>query len=312
MGIDLFVGGHAGTLPGKNGTRERDTLTGKRMFTAVHSPNHAGFGAVQDVIGLIDSGAFTDPLNKRLTPDRALERQLTWENKASDKWGADWQAYGLVSYDVLIDEMWSNGKRTKQRWSLTQADWAIRETIESARYLASQRERLSPRRLILSAQGVDAGQYRECMQEVLKVAKPADIIGLGGWCILGRFRSWMPEFWRTLWVTFPLIRQAGIKDVHIFGVLYQPALGGMLWLADQYSLNVSTDSTAPVKACLWKCDDKTTDAYRKKSGTRAESGYWLDNVEWWSSALASLRQSQYYKEPPNLELCRQLDLFQGE
>jgi hypothetical protein len=306
--IDLFVGGHAGTLPAKDGTRERDTLTGRRMFTAVHAPNNAGFNSTNDLIGVIDSGAFSDAIDKRLTPARALERQLTWENKASDKWSGDWQSYALVSYDVLIDEVWTNGERKKQRWSIGRADWAVSETIESARYLASQREQLNPRRLVLSCQGVDAIQYRECVQEVLNIALPTDIIGFGGWCILGRFTSWLPEFWRTLRATFPLIQQAGIKDVHIFGVLYQPALGGMLWLADEYGLNVSTDSTAPVKACLWKCDDKTTDAYRKKSGTRAESGYWLDNVDWWKNTLSNLRQSKYYKEPPTFELCRQLEL----
>ena len=310
MGVDLFVGGHAGTLPSLDGGRERDHLTGKRMFTAVHPPNFAGLSNPARVIGIIDSGAFSDPLNKRLTPEQALSRQLIWESKAGDKWGYPWQAYGLVSYDVLIDETWSNGERKKERWSIGRADWAVRETAEAARYLAGQRERLSPRRLVLSCQGVDSIQYQECMAEILKVAQADDIIGFGGWCILGRFTSWLPEFWRTLRLTFPMIARAGVKDVHIFGVLYQPALGGMLWLADQYGLRISTDSTAPIKACLWKCDDKTTDAYRKKSGTRAKSGYWLDNVKWWVDTLANLRQSEYYKEPTNLDSVRQLDLFQ--
>lgn len=309
MGIDLFVGGHAGTLPSRDGGRERDTLTGKRMFTAVHPPNFAGLSNPAKVMGIIDSGAFSDPPEKRLTPEAALSRQLVWESKAGNKWGQTWQAYALVSYDLLIDEVWSNGERKKERWSIKRADWAVRETVEAAQYLAGQREHLSPRRLILSAQGVDSIQYREAMAEILKVATPNDIIGFGGWCILGRFTSWLPEFWRTLHLTFPMIAQRGIKDVHIFGVLYQPALGGMLYLADQYGLKVSTDSTAPIKACLWKCDDKTTDAYRKKSGTRAKSGYWLDNCDWWADTLANLRQSEYYKAPPNLEPCRQLDLF---
>lgn len=309
--ISLFVGGHAGTLPALDGGRERDTLTGKRMFSAVHAPNFAGFDNPAKVQGIIDSGAFSDALDKRLTPEQALNRQLTWESKAAQKWESPWQAYGLVSYDVLIDETWSNGERKKQRWSISRADWAVKETIEAARYLASQRERLSPRRLVLSAQGVDSIQYQECMAEVLKVATTDDIIGFGGWCILGRFTSWLPEFWRTLRLTFPMIAGVGIKDVHIFGVLYQPALGGMLYLADQHGLSISTDSTAPIKACLWKCDDKTTDAYRKKSGTRALSGYWLDNVDWWVGVLNNLRQSEHYKEPPILKPCRQLELFEG-
>jgi hypothetical protein len=308
-GIELFVGGHAGTLPSRDGGRERDSLTGKRMFTAVHPPNFAGFSNPAKVQGIIDSGAFSIDPRKRPASDKALERQLNWESKASDKWGEAWQAYGLVSNDILIDETWSSGERKKQRWSIKEADWAVRETVEAAQYLASQRERLVPRRLVLSVQGVDSIQYQECMAEVLRVATPDDIIGFGGWCILGRFTSWLPEFWRTLRLTFPMIVQKGCQDIHIFGVLYQPALGGMLYLADQYGLKVSTDSTAPIKACLWKCEDKTTEAYRKKAGTRVKSGYWLDNCNWWQNTLTNLRQSEYYKEPPNLESCRQLDLF---
>ena len=299
MSITLFVGGHAGTLPGPAGGRERGDLTGSRMFTAAHKPNLIRIENPASLLGIIDSGAFSDSCDDRLTPEQALERQLTWETKAGEKWGIDWAAYALVSYDLLIDEVWSNGERKKQRWTIGQADRAIRETISAARFLAGQRERLYPRRLVLSCQGVDAIQYRECMQEILSVATPADIIGFGGWCILGRLTSWLPEFWRTIRGTFPLIARAGIKDVHIFGVLYLPALGGMLWLADQYGLNISTDSTAPVIACTWK--------NKKKAGVKVESGYWRDNVDWWKSTLANLRQSEYYKEPPNLELCRQLE-----
>jgi hypothetical protein len=299
MGIDLFVGGHAGTLPGRNGEREREDLAGKRMFTAAHRPNKLLY--LDHVQGIIDSGAFTDSLDSRLTPEQSLERQLAWEDKASQLWEHNWLAYGLVSYDVLIDETWSSGERKKQRWSINQAEWAVRETIESARYLAGKREELKPRRLILSCQGVDSIQYRECMTEILKVSIPDDIIGFGGWCILGRMTRYLPEFWRTLRATFPLIQEAGIKDIHIFGVLYQPALGGMLWLADRYGLRISTDSTAPVLACTYK--------NKKKAGVRVESGYWRDNTDWWVQTLANLRQSPYYKEPPTLELCRQLDLF---
>jgi hypothetical protein len=82
---------------------------------------------------------------------------------------------------------------------------------------------------------------------------------------------------------------AGVRRVHIFGVLYLPALGGLLWLADQYGLEVSTDSTAPMLACAFK--------NRKKSGARAE--YWRDNVAWSKAALGNLREDnkEYYREP---------------
>lgn len=294
MGVTLYVGGHASRVQG-----EAQTLHGNRMFTAAHRPQTCALDGAH-VCGLVDSGAFTDAPEKRLTPDTALDRQLHWETLASDKWSTPFRAAGLVSYDLLIDETWVAGERHKRRWSVQDAERAVDITIEAAAYLASQRERLAPRTLILSAQGVDAMQYTECAVEVLKVATPADWLGLGGWCILGRERRWMPTFWQTLRSVLPLAAKV-VKNIHIFGVLYQPALGGLLWLADQYGLSVSTDSTSPILNCTWK--DK------KKSGARCH--YWRDNVAWWIDTLANLRTSEYYREPPTTAPARQLTLLEA-
>jgi len=297
MGVTLYIGGQPGTVRG-----DQDDLSGYRMFTAAHRPRKIETSP-KKILGYLDSGAFSDPADKRLSSDEALCRQLAWERKANDQWGAPWQAQGIVSYDLLIDETWVNGEKHKRRWSIKQADIAIRETIEAAQYLTTQRPHLTPRRLILSCQGVDAIQYRECAQAILNLAQPQDIIGLGGWCILGRVRSLLPEFWKTLYAVLPLVADKGIKDVHIFGVLYQPALGGLLWLADQYGLNISTDSSAPIRSAV--C---TSDRTRKKAGCRV-NGDWRDNVQWWIETLGNLRQSEFYREPPNLPLSRQLPLF---
>jgi hypothetical protein len=296
MGIKLFVGGHAGTLPGPDGiSREREDLNGARMFSAAWKPNFALYDpALLDA--MLDSGAFTDSPQDRLTPDRALERQLLWEQRASNLWGFEFRANYIVSYDLLIDETWVAGERHKRRWTIQDGERAVGKTVEAARYLAQRRAELSPRRLVLSAQGVDAMQYAECANEVLKVAEPGDIFGLGGWCILGRQRSLLPEFWRTLYKVLPAVAEAGVQDVHIFGVLWQPALGGLLCLADRHGLNVSTDSTAPVMACTWK----------DKSKSCARRPYWRDNVDWWKSALTGLRHSEHYRQPPNLVAGRQL------
>ena len=304
MGVTLFVGGHAGTIRG-----ERETITGKRMFTAAYPPQAAAFSRMADVVGYLDSGAFSDSPAHRLSFEDALTRQLKWEKKASGKWASrsqepcEWKSSALVSYDLLIDEVWLAGEKHKRRWTIQQAEMAVKETVGAARFLASRRNELAPRRLILSAQGVDAMQYRECVQAILKVATLDDIIGFGGWCILGRFTSWLPEFWRTLYATLPLIAQKGIKDIHIFGVLYLPALGGMLWLADRLGLRLSTDSSAPVKSAACKSAES-----RRKAGCRAD-GY-LANVTWWQTALASLRQTEWYKQPPQHELVRQLALWE--
>lgn len=290
-GVTLYVGGHAGTVQG-----EREDLAGERMFTAAHPPQAARFDqGLPD--GVIDSGAFTDAPDKRLTPEGALGRQLAWELWASEIWRLPlaWRASGLVSYDLLIDETWIAGERHKRRWDIREADRAVRTTVEAAAYLSSQRQRLAPRTLILSAQGVDALQYAECAAGVLQHALPGDWFGLGGWCILGLRKSLLPVFWQTLHIVLPMVKVAGLSHVHIFGVTWLPALGGLLALADKYELTVSTDSTGPVLSCTWKD--------WKKAGARMP--YWRDNVNWWKGTLAELRTSPHYKMPPELALARQ-------
>jgi hypothetical protein len=237
-----------------------------------------------------------------MTPEAALERQLTWERKASTIWGVEgWQARYIVSYDLLIDEVWTGGARHKQRWSVRDAERAVQVTIDAAHYLASRRAALAPRTLILSAQGVDAIQYEECAVDVLKAAQPGDWFGFGGWCILGMRRSWMPVFWQALRRVLPLVAQAGLTHVHIFGVLWRPPLGGLLWLADQHGLTVSTDSKGPIMQTVW-----TTRTY-----SNARMPYWRDNVAWWQHALATLRDSEFYQEPPRLVAARQHDFFEA-
>lgn len=289
QGVRLFVGGHAGTVQG-----EREDLVGDRMFSAAHQPQAARI-ALPGLRGLLDSGAFTDKPERRLTPERALDRQLRFEATATRIWKGSWQAYGLVSYDRLIDETWVAGERHKRRWSVRQAESAVRETVEAAKYLAGERARLGNRRLVLSAQGVDALQYAECAAGVLQSTCAGDMFGLGGWCILGLKPSLLPTFWATLRLVLPMVAYAGVKEVHIFGVMWLPALGGLLYLADELGLSVSTDSTGPVLACTWK------DAV--KAGARMT--YWRNNVTWWKTTLRYLRNTKHYKAPPEIPAMRQ-------
>lgn len=297
--VRLFVGGY-GTYAGGR----RFLLGGDREFSAAH-PVRSDVPEGEPVCGLLDSGAFSDRPEARLTSAQALDRQLRWERSAAKKWGRPgWRASWLVSYDRLIDETWVAGQRHKRRWSVAEAETAVSETVEAAAYLASQRERLAPRELVLSCQGVDAGQYAECVRAVVSVSTSADVIGLGGWCILGRWKSWMPTFWATLWRVVPEIAAAGVSRIHIFGVLYQPALGGLLWLADQHGLTVSTDSSAPVLSAVY-----SSTRARKKAGCLAPDGDWETNTRLHVQRLAELRASPYYVCPPRVEAARQLVLL---
>lgn len=293
MSVTLYVGCDVHRVQ-----RRRVALTGPRCFTAAYGP-HSRF-TPQEAAGvraLLDSGAFSDPPERRLTPEGSLERQLRWEGAAARNWGLDWSAEALVSYDRLIDEKWSGGVRRKERWGVREADRAVRETVEAARWLASQRDRLRPRTLALSCQGVDAAQYRECVQGVLAHAQPQDWIGLGGWCILGQRRHWMPTFHQAMRRCLPLIADHGVRRVHVFGVLYRPALGALLWLCDSLGLACSTDSTSPVLA-----------ATLKGSGN-ALAPTWEENVAAHQRRLEQLRAGPHYREPPGGPGARQQELF---
>lgn len=304
MGVRLFIGGQSGTVQG-----ERDDLTGDRCFTAAHQPKNArgSFTDPQQVCALLDSGAFTDPPAHRLTPELALQRQLRWELRASQRWQCDWRAYGLVSYDRLIDEVWVNGERRKRRWTLKEADLAVRETIDAAAFLTSQRAQLAPRKLFLACQGVDAIQYEECIVEVLKYAVSDDVVGMGGWCILGRWKSWLPEFWATIHRILPRIAAAGIKHIHIFGVLWLVPLGGLLYLADRYGLSLSTDSSTPILACTRK--DMKKAGIRVSFQANSGASFWRENCAYWRTTLANLRTSHLYQLPAQVKVCRQEMLF---
>ncbi len=283
-GVALYVGADA-----QNVQRRRLNLTGRRCFSGAYGPK-SRFTPEEaaQVIGILDSGAFSDAPADRLDPAAALERQLRWERDAQRFWRYPWRAEALVSYDLLIDEKWHHNQRRKDRWSVAEAERAVRITVEAAAYLASRRGQLAPRRLCLACQGVDHRQYAECAAGVLRHATPGDWIGLGGWCILGWWRSWLPEFWRTCRLVLPLVAEAGISRLHLFGVMYPPVLGGLLWLADRHGLTVSTDSSGPVLQPSWP------DA--KKAGALADT--WEANVAHWQRLLAGLRGSAHYREPP--------------
>jgi hypothetical protein len=296
MGVTLYVGGH--------GTRIGDTvldLHGERCLSSAHRP-FGGKGTLLDgkldasrMRVLLDSGAFTDPPARRLTPAGALARQLAWEREAGERWGAPgWKVQALVSYDRLIDEKWAGAKRTKERWGIAEAETAVRETIDGARYLAAQRGRLAGRTLVLACQGVDELQYDECAAEVLAVARPGDWIGLGGWCILGRWqRRWLPTFWAAMHRVVPKIAASGVAHVHLFGCLWLPAVAGLLWLADRHGLTVSVDSARPLM--------DVTRGDVTKAG--ALSTTWEGSVAAWRERMATVRQSHFYREPPSRSAC---------
>jgi hypothetical protein len=161
--------------------------------------------------------------------------------------------------------------------------------------------------LILSAQGVDAQQYLECVQEVVPLLREGDILGLGGWCIIGRLPAvMMPTFRETLRLVMPWVASRGVRWVHIWGVLYAPALGELLWMCDQYGIKVSTDSAGPVvKPAMGKWGYMgwtKLDYERPAPEVRGlHMALHVQAVRCW---LACLRQTKYYREPPEAKVKR--------
>jgi len=197
-----------------------------------------------------DSGAFNDPIDKRLTPKEALKRQL----KHAKKYDYFYTVRKLASYDLLIDEKWQDGTRTKQRWAESEAQSAIQETVRAAHFLSSHRYYIPDNvDLILSAQGVTAQQYGWCVTRLIPFFRENDVLGFGGWCILGKMRKrWMPTFLDTIIELIPFIaKEKFTNQIHIWGVIYPEALGCLLWMCNQYDIKLSTDSVGPqLRPCL--------------------------------------------------------------
>jgi hypothetical protein len=117
---------------------------------------------------------------------------------------------------------------------------------------------------------------------VLEAARPGDWLGLGGWCLLGRAKRLLPEFERAILAVLSMASARGLRHAHLFGVLWLPALGPLLWLADALGIVASVDSSAPVLAC--------TRVDPRKAGCRAT--HWKANVAWWRETLTGLRESK--------------------
>jgi hypothetical protein len=216
-----------------------------------------------------DSGAFSDGPNDRLTFAQALVRQV----RHAQKFGYVDQVTHVASYDLLIDERWQNGARFKERWNVDEAMVAVNETIVSAKWLSSRRgivERRFPalEGLILSAQGVTPRQYLECAERIIPLFKPGDVLGLGGWCIVGKLpKQLLPVLIDTMRLVVPAAAKAGIQRVHIWGVIFPRALAWVSSLCHAHGIHLSTDSAGPqLKPAFgeWGYGDWRNKAYQRQ------------------------------------------------
>jgi hypothetical protein len=121
----------------------------------------------------------------------------------------------------------------------------VNETIEAAQYLSNQRERLGKRKLILSCQGVSENQYLRCINEVTEVARPGDIIGLGGFCIISQSKEVEHQYYAIIKKAFPILHELGLNRIHIFGLgLFRTLVQTDIY-ARMHGIEVSYDTSSP-------------------------------------------------------------------
>lgn len=279
--IELFVNGIRRTISSFEGTKIIDEKTGSRQFSAAYCPPDPKFPQNSLTI-LLDSGTFTD--SRRLSLLEAYNRMYRWERKASSRWGYRIIANYWASYDRIGDS---------------------HSSIEAALFIVKRREMLTPRKLILTAQGgnqANQADYINCLRQILDIANPTDIIGLGGWANLGIKRLRIYQFINLIEQAIPLINSANIFQVHLWGVSWNIPLTYLLVLCDRYSIKLTTDSSSSLTP-FYKA--KTSQDALNKG---AFSTNWAINVALQQAKLATLKQSHLYQNL-SLGMAYQLSLF---
>lgn len=189
---------------------------------------------------VLDSGAFQDVRSEqRLSFEDALNRQLMFEKNVGRR------AEALVSYDRLVDEQINDTGQFKKRVDSSTGSEYVEETIRAAEFLSSKRHGLGQRKLILSCQGTSTEQYLQCIESILDFAEPEDIIGFGGFCILSKSKTYEKEFYEVISKAFPMIRDAGISRIHIFGMGVFRVLVQTDIFARMNGIECSYDTSAP-------------------------------------------------------------------
>lgn len=279
-GVKLFIGNATKWSGG-----ELQQLGGYRCFSIAKKSFNA-FPDVVDTLALLDSGAFSlTKEGKRARFDTILDTQLFWEYVVANHVLnlPEWKVHALSSYDWLIWE-----KHPTQL--ALGSEEKVNQTVAAALYLASQRSHLKGRHLILVCQGSIPQQYQDCVERVLTVAESDDWIGLGGLAKLGLRKSNLPVFFEILHRIIPLIANSPVRHIHVFGCLYDRAIAPALFLCDRYGIELSVDSTRPIRDAL------TSD--KDRAGARED--YWRDNCNWWDDYMQSMSWSPHYEEPPRL------------
>jgi len=271
-----------------SGHVQSDVILGDRQFSPLYKGRH--LISSSQICKLLDSGAFSDQDDQRLTPESALQRQLAFERWCEDAWNEKWRNLG-ANYrepwqaDIICSYDWLIGPDTPPR----AAAHRVQVTIENARYLAKQRRHLEPRQLMFLVQGQTPQQYALCLERILEFAQRHDMIGFGGWSYLGRTRRKrdLVQLFETMQLCVALLRDSGLYGgLHLMGVAGRLPLGLVLRECDRLLLPLSADTTTLVRSAVTRDKRKVA----PWSWTSAELDIVLKKT-----AIATLREFLYYR-----------------
>lgn len=226
-----------------------------------------------------DCGAFSDGLQTRKSFEEALKRQ----EEHAIKFGYADQIIARATYDML------------HRPGLVDYLQATDASVAAARYLDGHRNGIP---LIITAQGHET-EYLGCAQRLMRYFKEGDYFAFGGFAIMGqRPAQMMPPFLRVMAQVIPFLGTEGIKQVHIWGVIYPPALGHLLHACDEQGISLSTDSIGPQlkpnRDKDWGYGDWRDNRY-KAHPVETRGLERIRHVNLTREWLSNFRQTQYYK-----------------
>lgn len=233
--------------------KNHDTLNGKsfdpevvsgRVMVNPHYQNITLWDETKEV--MIDSGAFQerDMLN-RVSPLEAISRQTGLMSRLMYQRRTVVPQFKLVIYDKLVgvDEAIIDGKRVKKRGTDETAQSAVEETLQSGKCYAQNRHLLNSASIVFSSQGVSTEQYYGCAKQLISLMREGDIFAFGGFCILGRKSSLLPQFKETVRAVLPLLKQHGVRRAHLLGVGVHTGLEFAYAEAARYGVAMSTDGS---------------------------------------------------------------------
>lgn len=121
-------------------------------------------------------------------------------------------------------------------------------------------------------QGVTPDQYiDDCLVPMLDVMLPGDYFGFGGFCIIGKMRTRMlPVFFETYTRAIVLLKNKGIKRIHLLGVCIPDAVVFANDVARREGMIASTDSSAPEYAAMYNGAIYVNGRWKKGPYTRAQ------------------------------------------